>query len=273
MKFLNQTQICCSLFLTTLLLLTACDRGLKSEDPQVNSFNKPKIKAAVDPERALKARVNAGLKNLEAGDPQRALFHFNKAMEWNEKSSDVHNAFALLYRYEGDVAKEEEHYKLALKYNGKDSKVRHNYGSFLCTHGRYEEGIKQLKKAANNYQYENRIQSFENLGLCEKKNGNAEAATVAFQRVYRIDQKRPVTVLNLAMLEYEKGNNQRAYQLFQSFTNLSRHTPESLWLGIQLERIFGDKDALASYELALRKLFPGSKEYQLYRNSLGQLGN
>lgn len=272
-KRINLAQICGSLFLGSLLLLTACDRGLKSEGSQANNYNKAKVKKAVDPERALKARVDAGLKNLEAGDSQRAMFHLNKAMEWNNKSAEVHNAFALLYRYQGDVEQEEKHYKLAVKYDSKDSKVRHNYGSFLCTHERYNEGIKQLQMAANNYQYGNRVQSFENLGLCAKKKGDSEAAAAAFQRIYRIDQKRPVTVLNLAILEYEQGHNQKAYQFFKRYLGLSRHTSESLWLGIRLERVFGDKNALASYELALRRLFPGSKEYQLYQSSLGQLGD
>ncbi len=271
-KPINLAQICGSLLLGSVLLLTACDRGLKSEDSQLNNQKKSAVKR-VDADKALQARVDAGLKNLEAGDLQRAMLHLNKAMEWNDKSAEVHNAFALLYRYEGDVEKEEKHYKLAVKYDGKDAKVRHNYGSFLCTHGRYNEGIKQLKMAANDYQYENRVQSFENLGLCAKKNGDSETATAAFQRVYRIDQKKPVTVLNLAILEYEQGHNQKAYQWFQLYLGLSRHTAESLWLGIRLERVLGNKDALASYELALRRLFPESKEYQLYQSSLGQLGN
>ena len=40
-----------------------------------------------------------------------------------------------------------------------------------------------------------------------------------------------------------------------------------LWLGIRLERIYGDTDALASYELALKHLYPDSPEYKAYLQS------
>ena len=256
------------ILLGAFVLSSGCDRFLKQEDKPVKFNSKPKVKEAVDLDKALKARVDAGILNLQAGDPQRALHHFNKAREWNNESSDLHNGFAMLYRYEGDAKKEEEYYKLAIKYNKKDPKIHHNYGSFLCDQQRYNEGLKQLKMAAGNYSYKNRHQSFENLGLCAIKEGDRELAFNSFNRAYRIDKEMPITILNLSMLEFETGNNQRAYRLFKKYMGLDRHTAQSLWLGIQLERIFGDKDALASYELALRRLFPRSNEFQFYQSSL-----
>jgi len=258
------------ILLASVVLLSGCDRFLKQDEKPVKYASNPNEKEKVDPDKALKARVDAGLLNLQAGDPQRALHHLNKALAWNDKSADVHNGFAMLYRYEGDAKKEEEHYKLALKYNNKDPKIHHNYGSFLCTHKRYDEGIKQLQLAANNYSYENRHQSFENLGLCALKTGNKELALNSFERAYRINKKKQVTILNLSILEFEKGNNQKAYDLFKEYKVLGGNTAQSLWLGIRLERVYGDKDALASYELALRKLFPGSKEFKLYKSSITQ---
>ena len=54
----------------------------------------------------------------------------------------------------------------------------------------------------------------------------------------------------------------------RGFEELSDHTPQSLWLGIRLARALGDKDALASYELTLKKLYPGSRAYTKYKESL-----
>jgi len=269
-KHFKFVKFFCCILLAGIVLLSGCDRFLKQEEKPVKRVGQPAEKESVDPDKALKARIDAGILNLQAGDPQRALHHLNKAREWNDKSSDLHNAFAMLYRFEGDTSKEEEHYKLALKYNKKDPKVHHNYGSFLCTHQRYDEGIKQLQLAANDYSYEKRFQSFENLGLCAIKENKKKLALNSFQRAYRIDNKMPVTILNLSILELEKGNNQKAYTLFKEYIGLERHTAQSLWLGIRLERVFGDKNALASYELALRRLFPGSNEFQLYQSSIAQ---
>ncbi|MDQ8037071.1 MAG: hypothetical protein REI12_06580, partial [Pedobacter sp.] len=55
---------------------------------------------------------------------------------------------------------------------------------------------------------------------------------------------------------------------YLKLTEKQPQTPQSLWLGIRLGRQLGDnKDALASYELALRRLYPGSPEYKLYQDS------
>jgi len=42
---------------------------------------------------------------------------------------------------------------------------------------------------------------------------------------------------------------------------------QSLWLGIRIERRMGDQNALASYELALKRLYPDSEEYKAWAAS------
>lgn len=260
------------LLVTSIIFTSGC-AVFSEKDSKPKNVPDAKTNRKIDPEKALNARVAAGIKNLQVGDNKRAFMHFNKAMQWNDKSAELHNAFAMLYRAEGDVEKEEEHYLLAIKYDKNDPKIRHNYGSFLCVNNRYDEGIEQLQIAANNYQYNNRDQSFENLGLCAKSKGDNELAEKSFSRAYRINKNRSVSMLNLAIIEHRKGGNRKSHDLLKRYLESNKHTPESLWLGIQLERIFGNKDAVSSYALVLRKFFPTSKEYELYQNSLGQLGN
>jgi type IV pilus assembly protein PilF len=50
--------------------------------------------------------------------------------------------------------------------------------------------------------------------------------------------------------------------------NRRRPTPRGLWLGVRLEHQLGNKDAEASQGLALRNLFPNSRENQEYQNWL-----
>jgi type IV pilus assembly protein PilF len=45
------------------------------------------------------------------------------------------------------------------------------------------------------------------------------------------------------------------------------HTPHSLWLGIQIERVLGDRNALSSYGMLLRNNFPAAEETKLYLKS------
>ena len=272
LKRKNMQSLISGLLVVALFFTGGC-ASFSDKDSKPKITPEAKIKRKVDSDEALEARVAAGLKNLQVGDNKRALMHFNKARQWDEKSALLHNAFAMLYRAEGDTEKEEEHYLLAIKYDKKDPKIRHNYGSFLCVNDRYDEGIEQLQLSAGDYQYNNRDQSFENLGLCAKLKGDYDFAEKSFLKAYRINKNRPVSILNLAIIEHRKGDNQKSYELLKKYMESNKHTPESLWLGIQLERIFGNKDAVSSYALVLKKFFPGSKEYKLYQNSLSQLGN
>lgn len=82
--------------------------------------------------------------------------------------------------------------------------------------------------------------------------------------------KLPRSYLALSQIEFDKQNYVKARENLQKFDEIARHTPQSLWLGIQIQRILGNKDALASYELALRKLYPYSEEYRKYKESLEQ---
>jgi type IV pilus assembly protein PilF len=63
----------------------------------------------------------------------------------------------------------------------------------------------------------------------------------------------------LALLQF----NHKEYALAHTtLTNalVNNPSPDTLWLGIRLERILGNKDAEASYALALRQKYPNSEQ-------------
>lgn len=64
------------------------------------------------------------------------------------------------------------------------------------------------------------------------------------------------------------GNYPVSARYYAGYAQLSQQNARSLWLGVQLARALDDDNTAASYGLALRNLFPGSAEYQLYRDSL-----
>lgn len=259
-----------SIVIVGMLICAGCVAPKAGKEPlSADGLKEPNIRKAPDIEKAVAARVMAGSAYLESGDYERAHRHLDRALELDPNSSLAHGAAALLYRFEGDVVKEEAHYKKALQLDSSNSPVHHNYGSFLCGQGRYEEAEREFRLVVADYKYEHRGQSYENLGRCLLKQGKKQAAEQAFAHAYRLDKNLPRTVLALAVLYFDLGRNQDAYQLFKRYEEIAKATPESLWLGIRLERIFGDLDALASYEVTLKNLFPGSKEYeQYYRSTL-----
>ena len=72
----------------------------------------------------------------------------------------------------------------------------------------------------------------------------------------------------MSQLSYDKKNYLSARAYLQRYLAVSRHSAASLWLGIRIENILGDKDALSSYKLSLKNNFPDSTE----ASRLGEMG-
>ena len=68
----------------------------------------------------------------------------------------------------------------------------------------------------------------------------------------------------MAMISYEDKLYVPARGYYESYTVLAEHDARSLLLGTRLARIFEDRDNAASLGLQLRRLYPGTPEYQQY---------
>ena len=71
----------------------------------------------------------------------------------------------------------------------------------------------------------------------------------------------------MSELTFKQNNYMSSRGYLQRYLEVGRHTPKSLWLGIQVERILGDKDAVSSYALMLKNNFPDSEETRLLNES------
>ena len=75
----------------------------------------------------------------------------------------------------------------------------------------------------------------------------------------------PSPVIELADLAFQEQDYASAKRYLDRYHKLTKPTARSLWLGIRIERIFGNKDKMASQALALKNLFGYSKEYLEYK--------
>ena len=246
----------CAVLCAVMLAMTGCVTETSSS-----------ITQNADKGRFVETSVAAAVRYMQENQTEDAFRHLNRALKVDKKSTSVHNAFALLYRMTGDAALEERHFKLAIRYDPKNSQARNNYATFLYREGRYRDALGQLKKATQDPSYAQRELALVNMGRCFLKLEDKDKARDAFERALKIKRELPVANLELAFLFFAEGNYRKANEHLELYGGVARHTPKSLWLGIRLQRILGDRDALASYELALRNLYPDSVEYRLYTES------
>lgn len=242
-------------------LLAACG--------QVVEINGRKL----DPQSSAHDHVAIAVQYLQKGDYDEAHRHLQKALDLDPKSAEAHNFLAYLLEQEGDQKEAEKHYRRAVSLQADYSQAHNNYGSFLYKKGDFSGAASEFAKASEDLSYDKRELALENLGRALVKTGDTAGAETALTRALRLNQDLPLANFEMAQIQFNKGNTAGARQLYQRYLQLTPGQVQSartLWLGIRLERINGDKNALASYELALKRLYPDSEEYTAYQKSLGQ---
>lgn len=215
-------------------------------------------------------RVAIAAEYLQKGDNERALLHLRKALELDPKSPEGHNLMAVLLDRDGDRKGADTHYRRALSLRPDFPQAHNNYAGLLFREKRYREAAVQFEKAAADISYELRAQAFEGLGRSALELRDRERAERAFQRALRLDADLPLSNLEMADLRYRQDDLAGARNFYQRYLKLTASVPQnarSLWLGIRIERRMGDQNALASYELALKRLYPDSEEYKAWAAS------
>ena len=217
-------------------------------------------------EKAVRNRVVAGLEYLKKGDPAAARRHLIRAVELDDSSAEAHNALSLLYKYEGDVDREEYHLKKALRADSDFGPARNNYGTFFLDRGDLDAALKQFRKAANIISYTGRGVAYENMGRVYLALGEQGKALDAFNKAVRLNPEGSAPLLELAEIYLERNDNEMARRYYDQYIRrVSSPNAKGLWVGIRVMSRTGNRDAQASYELALQNLYPESRELQLWK--------
>ncbi len=189
-----------------------------------------------------------------------ALEELRKAITVDSSFGPAYNIYGLIYMELAEDKLAEENFRRAIDLDRSDSEARNNYGWFLCTRGRYDEGLSQFSTAIRNPLYSRPEQALANAGLCAEKKGDLALAEANLIKAFKLQPDNPATILKLAGLNFRQGRLAEAQRLLGQHAELAPPTAESLWLGVRLERKLGDRAQEAAYGLQLRKRFPESSE-------------
>ncbi|MFP5408607.1 MAG: type IV pilus biogenesis/stability protein PilW [Gammaproteobacteria bacterium] len=199
------------------------------------------------------------------GQYKVALDELRKAITADNRFGPAYNVYGLIYMELAENKLAEENFRRAIDLDRSDSETRSNYGWFLCTQGRYDEGLDQFSTALRNPLYAQPEQAMANAGLCAERKGDLALAEANLIKSLKLQPDNPNTVIKLAGLYFRQGKLAETQRLLARHAELAPPTAESLWLGVRLERKLGDRMQEAAYGLQLRKRFPGSEEERLLR--------
>lgn len=188
-----------------------------------------------------------------------ALEEFNEASQIDPSYSLAYNGLGLVYSALREDNKADASFKKAIQLEPGNSESRNNYGTFLCSRGRYDESVMQFLEAVKNPLYVTPGVAYLNAGVCSLRKKDVANAEVYLQRALQVQPVLYQASYQLAVIEFERGQPLRAREYLQN-PLANDPTAEMLWLGIRVERQLGGRNAEASYALQLRKKYPNSEQ-------------
>lgn len=241
-----------------LLCATACVSTYDNSAPKVNKF------------KASDTHVELGMSYLRNGDRVRSLSAFSRALEINSKSAEALHGMALIHQLNAEYVLSEKSFLRALKvYTAKSKTPIHlSYARFLFERERYAESMKYFEMVSRDISYPGRSNALYMLGLAALNTGNEPRALASFEHALNLNQKNTAAALELADIKLSKKEYPHAKKYLDQYASNAKHTARSLLIGIKIERVFGNKDKEASYAIALKNMYPYSKEYLEYKKAL-----
>jgi type IV pilus assembly protein PilF len=205
---------------------------------------------------------------LRNRDYLRAKEKLAKALDIDPKNADVHATYGLVFQLEGETDLAGEYFRKAVRYNPQSAQIRNSYGAFLFSQKRFREAVEQLSKASEDRFYPNRPMVFENLGVAYNRIGDTQKAENAFIRATQLNPQQPRALIELGEIRFDQRNYIESRDYYSRYSKVGSSTAKSLWLCVRLGRIFQDNNQEASCSEALEGLFPGTDEYQQYKESI-----
>jgi type IV pilus assembly protein PilF len=259
------------LSLASCLLIAACadqsmlgGLGGSSQTPAVPTAESSTIVGDVsDPRNRAKTRTELASLYFGRGNMAIALEELRAAALADPNYAPAHSMFGLVYMELRENQLAEQSFKRALSLAPNDSDINHNYGWFLCQTGRESDSMKYFLQAIRNPLYPTPWRSYSTAGQCLLKSGNLSEAEAYFTQALKLDPDEPISLLKLGDIRLRQGNLDEARRMVQRFHKLVDPNPESLWLGVRVERKLGEKLQEQSFANQLRRRYPSSREYQL----------
>lgn len=218
--------------------------------------------ATSEAESRAKIHTDLGRAYYSSGRFGTALDEARYALDYDSSYAPAYDLNAQVLMALGDVAAAKTNFERAARLAPGDPEINNSYGWFLCVQQQYDAGLARLAMAARN-PYNNAVtRPLTNSGLCLVAQGKDVEAEDYFRRAIAADPSNIQALLNLAAIAYRRKNYEGAHAYLNTAHQRGVASAESLWLGVRVERLRGDRDSEASYASQLKSRFPTSAEYQ-----------
>lgn len=221
-------------------------------------------------EDALADYLQLAVGYLDQGDLPNAKRHLSNAAKLDANNSEMFATWGLIYAREGEFDLADESFRRSLRIDGNNSKARNNYAAFLFARNDFVGAFEQLSRVVRDTEYPQRPQAFENLGIAALRLDRPAEAEQAFIRALQLNANQLRSALELANINLTRNDVLQARAYWRNYLTLIQfynvgHNARSLLLGARMEAALQNEENALQYGELLRTNFPGSPEYQQYR--------
>jgi type IV pilus assembly protein PilF len=239
----------------TVLWLTACASGNNVDGVGPGDF---------DEQKAAKTRVSLGLNYLKNGNYSQAKFNLDKALQFAPYLAEAHYGLAYYYQVVGENELADDSYKEAISRDRNNADIANSYGAFLCQRGDYDKAKRYFLSAVKNTAYNNVAETYENLALCSQTQQNYTDAVAYLSSAINHQPRRAKSLGLMSELLVETEQWQQAKGYLQRYDRVSRVSPQSLWLWVQVEKGLQNVEGAKGYGNIMLQMFPSHEFSKAY---------
>ncbi|MBM4207050.1 MAG: type IV pilus biogenesis/stability protein PilW [Gammaproteobacteria bacterium] len=204
--------------------------------------------------------LQLGIRYMDIDKLELAKQNLQKAVEKDPNNARAHSALAFLNEKINHFDEAKQHYEAAVTIAPDDISVQNNYGRFLCERRQFERGLSYLQQAAGNLLNDRSWITLTNSARCHLGMGQRPQAINLLKQALQLNEQYPAALLEMQEISYQTGDYRAAEEYLQRYLGESKHTSETLWIGIQTEEALGNMSLANEYRNLLLEKFPNSNE-------------
>jgi len=229
--------------------------------------NRP-AKEEMSNEKRAELFLQMGGRYLEMDMLKTAKEKLESAEQLDSNNASVHNLLGVLYERLKQYSKASQQYELANTLDNDNASIKNNFGRFLCERGDTQAGMALLKGALAMPLNSRQWFAYTNLGRCELRSGNQDAAEQHFRLALQANKSYAPALVEMQKISYRLGKYMSARAFLERYLAVGKHSAETLWYAVQTERSLGNEKLVKAYRESLFRLFPGSKEAEQLKTAV-----
>ena len=211
-------------------------------------------------EEEAKLNLQMGVRYMELNILDVAKEKLELAYDLDSSNPEILNALAIYYERVKNDKEAADFYQSALKEAPDSYDTKNNYGRFLCERSQQEKGLALLHESLDSPYNKRPWLTLSNIGVCHVELNDIVQAEQYFRQALQANPQYPLALQEMAKISYHNQRFMSARAFLERYGAVSKHTPETLWLGFQTERALGNQQGAETYKEKLLSLFPASTE-------------